>query len=86
MNVGKLQKEYSAIAAKSKLKPLILKDNIPLDYGGLGVVSTQECLPEEVVTLKEALFMESIDFEGEILYLNETILDIFRHYKKYLED
>jgi hypothetical protein len=39
-----------------------------------------------VDTLKEALFMESIDFEGEILYLNETILDIFRHYKKYLEE
>jgi len=27
---------------------MIFKDNIPIDYGGLGITSVSECLPVEV--------------------------------------
>ncbi|CAD8051536.1 unnamed protein product [Paramecium primaurelia] len=84
LNLSKLQKEYTARITEQKA--LIFKDNIPIDYGGLGISSVSECLPEELDCQKEALIFESIDYEGDLIFTNETILNIFKHYKQYLEE
>ncbi|CAD8153707.1 unnamed protein product [Paramecium octaurelia] len=83
LNLSKLQKEYTARITQQKA--IVFKDNIPIDYGGLGITSVSECLPEEIDCQKESLIFESIDYEGDLIFTNETILDIFRHYKQYLE-
>ncbi|CAK91538.1 unnamed protein product (macronuclear) [Paramecium tetraurelia] len=83
LNLSKLQKEYTARIAQQKAT--VFKDNIPIDYGGLGITSVSECLPEEIDCQKESLIFQSIDYEGDLIFTNETILDIFRHYKQYLE-
>ncbi|CAD8045277.1 unnamed protein product [Paramecium primaurelia] len=83
LNLSKLQKEYTARITQQKA--MVFKDNIPIDYGGLGITSVSECLPVEVDCSKESLIFQSIDYEGDLIFTNETILDIFRHYKQYLE-
>ncbi|CAD8071741.1 unnamed protein product [Paramecium sonneborni] len=83
LNLSKLQKEYTARITQQKA--LVFKDNIPIDYGGLGITSVPECLPEEVDCQKESLIFQSIDYEGDLIFTNETILEIFRNYKQYLE-
>ncbi|CAD8147703.1 unnamed protein product [Paramecium octaurelia] len=84
LNLSKLQKEYTARITEQKAQ--IFKDNIPIDYGGLGISSVSECLPEELDCQKEALIFQSFDYEGDLIFTNEAILDIYRHYKQYLEE
>ncbi|CAD8065376.1 unnamed protein product [Paramecium sonneborni] len=86
LNLSKLQKEYTA--RMTEQKELVFKDNIPMDYGGLGITSVSECLPQELEGQKESFIFKNIDledFKGDFIFTNETILDIFSHYKLYLE-